>query len=111
MHTRVAEPHARQGSRQEHLRLRFRVIWILDGAGEIPDCALERLEGEDVGDGICSLVRWSIDGILWAWGAGRIRDSSPRFEAVTEDIEAGRGVDGRRHGTGVQGVADTKGRL
>lgn len=111
MHARVAEPHARQRGREEHLRLRFHVVGILDGAREVLDGALERLEGEDVGDGVRALVCRSVDGVLWAGGAGRIRDSGPGFEAVTEDIEAGGGVDGRGHGAGVQGVADTEGWL
>jgi hypothetical protein len=77
-----------QGCREEHLVLGFEVVGIFDGSGEIFDCASESLEGEDVGDGVCSLVSWAVDGVGWTRLAFVVGDGGPGFEAVAEDVES-----------------------
>ena len=67
------------------------------------------MQGEDVGDGVGALVGRAVDRVLGPGHALLVRDRGPAFEAVAEDVEAGGGVDGGRHGAGVDGVADAEG--
>lgn len=109
MHAGVAEADARKGGGEEHLRLGFVVVGVVDGAGEVFDCAFEGLQGENVGDGVCALVGGAVDGVRRAGGAGGVGDGCPGFKRVAEDVEAGGGVDGGGHGACIQGVADPQG--
>ena len=55
------------------------VVRVFDRAREAFDRLAQSLQGEDVGDGVCALVGWAIDGVL---GPGRARvvwDRSPGF--------------------------------
>lgn len=109
MHARVAEPNACEGSGEQHLGLSFVVVWVLGGAREVLDCAAERLQREDIGDGVCTLVGGAVDGVGGAGGAHVVGDGGPAFEGVAEDVEPGGGVHGGGHGAGVEGVADAEG--
>lgn len=87
------------------------VLGVLDGSGEVLDGGAEGLEGEDVADWICALVRGAVDRVLRPRDALEVRDCRPALEAVAQDVEAGAGVDGGGHGAGVEGVADAEGGL
>lgn len=79
MHARVAEADAREGGREQHLRLRFVVVGVLDGAREVFDCAAQGLQGEDVGDGVCALVGGAVDGVCGTRDALVVGDCGPGF--------------------------------
>lgn len=53
MDTRVAEADSGEGGGEKHLRLGLEVVGVLDGTGQVLDRVSERLQGEDVGYGVC----------------------------------------------------------
>jgi len=59
----VSEADACEGGGEEHLRLRFVVVWVFGRAGEVLDGCFQCLEGEDVGDGVGALVGWAVYGV------------------------------------------------
>lgn len=75
----VAEADPGQRGREQHLRLGFVVVRVAHGAGEVFDRLAEGLEGEDVGDGVGTLVGGAVDGVGGARGARRVGDRRPGF--------------------------------
>lgn len=108
MDTSIAETDTGQGGGEKHLGLGLEVIRVLDGARQIFDGVAESLQGEDVADGVGALVCGALDRVLGAGCALMEWDGRPAFETVAQNIEAGGGVDGRRHCSGVDGVADSE---
>lgn len=88
MNASVAEADASKRGGEEHFALRLMVIWVPNRAGQVLNRRPKRLEGEDITNGICALVRGAINRVLRAGNALVIRDGSPALEAVTEDIQA-----------------------
>lgn len=111
MHACIAETHARKGGREKHLLLGFVVVRVLDGTRKILDGALQRLQAEDVADGVRALVGRSFNWVIRTRDTLGIGDGGPGFERVAEDVEAGAGVDLRGHGARVEGVTDAEGGL
>lgn len=89
--------------------MRFGVIRVAVRAREVADRLPQRLEGEDVGDGVGALVCGPGKGVGGTRGASVVGDRGPGFEGVAEDVEAGGGVHGGGHGAGVEGIADAEG--
>lgn len=111
VHACVAEADACERGCEQHLRLRFVVVGVLDRTGEVFDRAAQGLQREDVRDGVRALVRGAVYRIRRARHALVVGDRSPGLERVAEDVEARGGVYGGGHGARVQGVADAEGRL
>lgn len=86
MHTSVAKSDAGKRGSEEHLALRLVVIWVPNRAGQVLNCLSERLEGEDVTNGICALVRGAVNRVLRAGDALVVGDRGPALEAVAEDV-------------------------
>lgn len=86
MDTSVAEADAGKRGSEEHLALRLVVIWVPHRAGQVLNRRPESLEGEDITNRICALVRGAVNRVLRTGNALIIRDSSPALETVAEDI-------------------------
>lgn len=108
MHTRVAEPDTGQRSGEEHLALGLHVVRVLDRARQVLDAVLERLQREDVTDGVRALVGGPQDGVRRARDALVVRDGGPALERVAQHVEAGARLDGGGHGARVERVADAQ---
>ena len=119
MDTGITEANSRSGGRKHHLRLSFVVLqislkkiavylWIFCCAREVFNALFECVHTPDVTNRIRSLIGWPVYRILWTRNTFIVGNCRPRFERVTENVETGTSMNGRRHGPCVQGINKTE---
>lgn len=108
VHARVAKADAGERGSEQHLALGLHVVRVLDRARQVLDAVPQRLQREDVADGVRALVRGPQDGVRGARHPLVVGDGGPALEGVAQDVEAGARLDGGGHGARVERVADAQ---
>ncbi len=78
----ISKSNTSESSSKQHLTLSLVIFKIFCGARKVLNCTLESLQGEDITDGVCTLISRSVDGICWPRDSFEVGDSGPALEAV-----------------------------
>jgi hypothetical protein len=67
MNSSISKSNSCKCSGQQHLTSGFCVAHgVFGNSWQILDCLLQGPKGEDIGDGVTSLVSWPLKGVLWS---------------------------------------------